>query len=68
MGTKFVMGGDNGGFMVPNDPKSFTDAVIRLLKDRDLWNEKSRQALELSKAWGMDSMAERMERLYMSIS
>jgi len=64
MGTKWVMGGDNGGYMVPNDINVFADAVVRLLTDEDLWRVKSREAIAHSQQWRMESMAEQMEKLY----
>jgi 1,2-diacylglycerol 3-alpha-glucosyltransferase len=67
MGTKYVMGGDNGGFMVPNDKEVFTDRVVSLLTDPDLWGKKSAEALEHSRKWGMPMLAERMEALYKSV-
>jgi glycosyltransferase involved in cell wall biosynthesis len=67
MGTKYVMGGDNGGFMVPNDKEAFTDSVLKLLRDPDLWRTKSAEALEHSRKWGMPMLAERMETLYKSV-
>ncbi len=55
MGTRDVMQGDNGGFMVPDDKQAFADAVIRLLSDRSLQAEKSAEA----RAWGERFSVER---------
>ncbi len=46
MGTRDVMQGDHGGFMVPDDTQAFADAVIRLLLDGTLRAEKSAEARE----------------------
>jgi glycosyltransferase involved in cell wall biosynthesis len=55
MGTRDVMQGDNGGFMVPDDKQAFSEAVIRLLSDRSLQAEKSAEA----RAWGARFSVER---------
>jgi len=47
MGTRDVMQGDHGGFMVPDDGQAFADAVVRLLSSGKLHEEKSAQA----RAW-----------------
>jgi len=47
MGTRDVMQGDHGGFMVPDDGPAFAAAVIRLLTDGALHAEKSAEA----RAW-----------------
>jgi len=67
MGTRFVMGGDNGGFMVPNDLKEFATRTVQLLSDEELWERKSREALEHSRKWSMEHLARRMESLYEAI-
>ena len=51
MGTVDVMQGNNGGFMVKHDLVEFCDKVEMLLKDKELYAEKSIQALEWSKNW-----------------
>lgn len=49
MGTKDVMQGDNGGFMVPRDEEAFAAAAIRILSDHELRKAKSDEA----RAWAM---------------
>ena len=45
LGTKDVMQGDNGGFLLPDDkPEPFADAVIRLLGDSHIRRAKSHEA------------------------
>ncbi|MCL2809712.1 MAG: glycosyltransferase, partial [Treponema sp.] len=44
MGTLTVMGGDNGGFMVKNDTQEFTNRVLDLLGDNELYRRKSEEA------------------------
>ena len=64
MGTKEVMAGDNGGFMVEEDVSAFSDAVLRLLKDRELYQRKSAEALAYAQNWTAGKMAKRIETLY----
>lgn len=64
MGTRAVMGGDNGGFMVRNDPDEFASRVIQLLSDPDLYGRKAREAIEHAQAWSIDNMARRLEGIY----
>ncbi len=64
MGTLTVMGGDNGGFMVRNDRREFTDRVIDLLENRDLLELKSAEAMEHGHRWTIDRMADKLEAIY----
>jgi glycosyltransferase involved in cell wall biosynthesis len=64
MGTIMVMGGDNGGFMVKNDPEEFTERVFDLLEDKDLYQRKSAEAKNLAKAWTIDSLTEKLVQIY----
>jgi len=47
MGTRDVMQGDHGGFMVPDDEQAFAGAVVRLLSDDGLRAGKAAEA----RAW-----------------
>ena len=67
MGTKEVMGGDNGGFMVAEDPAVFAAAVLRLLKDPVLYQAKSLEAKAYSQNWTAGKMAKRVEDLYIRV-
>ncbi len=64
MGTITVMGGDNGGFMVKNDPAEFTARVLDLLTDTDLYERKVADAREHAKAWTIGTMSARLETIY----
>jgi len=64
MGTKEVMAGDNGGFMVEEDVTVFSDAVLRLLKDPVLYQVKSAEAKAYAQNWTAGKMAKRIEALY----
>lgn len=64
MGTREVMAGDNGGFMVDENPDVFAKAVLSLLNDPALYQRKSAEALAYSKNWTASRMAKRIEALY----
>jgi Glycosyltransferase len=64
MGTITVMGGDNGGFMVKNDPKEFTDRVVDLLSDSALYARKVSDAQKHAQNWTIGTMAGRLEKIY----
>jgi glycosyltransferase involved in cell wall biosynthesis len=64
MGTLEVMKGDNGGFMVRNDPDEFIGRVFDLLEDGELYRRKVEEAREHAKSWTIDAMAVQLERIY----
>jgi len=64
MGTRTVMRGDNGGFMVDEDLAEFSAACVRLLKDPALRAAKSAEAREWSKQFSIAAQTDRMERIY----
>jgi len=64
MGTREVMAGDNGGFMVEDDVGAFSSAVVRLLSDPELYRAKSAEALAYAQKWTASTMATRVESLY----
>ena len=63
-GTKTVMGGDNGGFMVKNDPFEFCEKVRLLLQDSTLYQQKKQEAIEHAQKWTIDSLAEKLQEIY----
>lgn len=64
LGTKDVMQGDNGGFMVPDDVSIFSDRVYQLLTDSELHAAKSREAKEWSKQWSIESLTDKLLEAY----
>jgi 1,2-diacylglycerol 3-alpha-glucosyltransferase len=64
MGTKEVMNGDNGGFMVEDDIDKFSEKVDDLLSNKKLYKEKQADALKYSKGWTIQVKAKLMEKLY----
>jgi len=64
LGTLMVMGGDNGGFMVKDDPKEFTDRVLRLLNDEELYKQKSNEARIHAQAWSLGEITKKLTAIY----
>jgi glycosyltransferase involved in cell wall biosynthesis len=64
MGTIMVMGGDNGGFMVKNDPDEFTARVLDLLEDYNLYRNKALDAQNHAKNWMIDTMTVKLVEIY----
>lgn len=54
MGTKDVMQGDNGGFMVNDDLEEFTERIYQLLTDEKLYAQKSEEAYRYAMNWTTD--------------
>ena len=63
-GTKMVMNGDNGGFMVRDDPAQFSEKVLLLLEDAALYREKAEEAKRHAEHWSIDSMAGSLVEIY----
>jgi 1,2-diacylglycerol 3-alpha-glucosyltransferase len=64
MGTKFVMNGDNGGFMVNDDLYEFSEKVNLLLTDKKLYAKKSAEAKKYSKDWTSKKSALKLLKFY----
>jgi len=64
MGTKELMGGDNGGFMVEDDLESFTARVRLLLSDPTLLRRKGEEAFAHAQKWTNDISAMKVQELY----
>jgi glycosyltransferase involved in cell wall biosynthesis len=64
MGTLTVMNGDNGGFMVNDDPAEFTDRVLRLLGDPELRRRKAEEAKEHARHWSIEELTKKLIVMY----
>ncbi|MDD4975285.1 MAG: glycosyltransferase [Bacteriovorax sp.] len=64
MGTKELMGGDFGGFMVEDNLNLFVEKVELLLSDYQLHKLKSEEALQEATKWKIESMTLRVLKLY----
>jgi glycosyltransferase involved in cell wall biosynthesis len=67
MGTKDVMNGDNGGFMVNEDREIFSAKVKLLLTDAALYEKKSHEAYEYAQNWTIEKTTLKMLDVYNSI-
>jgi glycosyltransferase involved in cell wall biosynthesis len=64
MGTREVMGGDSGGFMVDDDLHEFTEKVELLLSSPEMRSAKAEEALRRAELWTMEAQAKKMLKLY----
>lgn len=64
MGTVDVMQGDNGGFMVSNNTRDFSDKVIKLLTDKELHQKKSEDAKIWGNKWDISVLTESLVNYY----
>jgi hypothetical protein len=67
MGTKDVMQGDNGGFMVSDDLEEFTGRTRMLLEDGALFQKKSKEAVEYSRKFDLHTVGQRTAEVYEQI-
>ena len=67
MGTREVMGGDNGGFMVDDDLESFAEKTALLLNNPEIHKIKAKEALQHAQKWTSDKYAEKLIKLYESL-
>ncbi|MCI0570293.1 MAG: glycosyltransferase [Myxococcaceae bacterium] len=68
MGTRDVMNGDNGGFMMREEVGPFADRVSELLSDPALHAAKSAEAMSYAKRWTSCVLTERLVGVYQSVS
>jgi glycosyltransferase involved in cell wall biosynthesis len=66
MGTIEVMNGNNGGFMVQNDPREFMERIFNLLDNDELYRQKVEEAKCHAQGWTIDTMAVKLEQIYHS--
>ena len=67
MGTKELMDGDNGGFMVEADIEPFAAKVRLLLSDPELRRRKGEEAFVHAQKWTNDRSARKVQELYESL-
>lgn len=60
MGTRDVMRGDHGGFMVRDDLEEFALAVLRLLGDEELHRAKSAEAIAWAEGYSTENTTDRL--------
>jgi len=64
LGTVDVMQGDNGGFMVKDDVKEFSEKVVTLIKNAKVRKKKIKDAVEWGKKWKISSLTPRLVECY----
>jgi hypothetical protein len=64
MGTREVMNGDNGGFMVEDNLELFTEKIRLLLTDKVLYRSKSEEARRYAEGWTIEKNAQKMLEIY----
>jgi 1,2-diacylglycerol 3-alpha-glucosyltransferase len=67
MGTREVMNGDSGGYMVDDDLDEFTAKVRLLLYNDKIKKYKSKEALAHVENWTINLMSEKLNKLYISM-
>ncbi|AFG36202.1 glycosyltransferase [Spirochaeta africana] len=67
MGTREIMNGDNGGFMVPDDQQQFTSRVLQLLNDDRLWQAKSAEARLYAGNYTSAALTDRLVTVYQGL-
>lgn len=64
MGTRDVMQGDNGGFMVKDDEDEFAGRVVQLLENQQLRKQKSQEAKLWSSRWSIAELTPKLVECY----
>ncbi|WP_407425486.1 glycosyltransferase [Treponema sp.] len=64
LGTVDVMQGDNGGFMVKDDVKEFSDKVSLLLTNQKLYKQKTAEAVKWGEKWKISTLTPRLVENY----
>jgi 1,2-diacylglycerol 3-alpha-glucosyltransferase len=64
LGVLDILESGKGGFLVEENVEAFADVVLRLLGDRQLLDEKSREALESARLWSIETMVQKLLRFY----
>jgi glycosyltransferase involved in cell wall biosynthesis len=67
MGIKDVMGRNLGGFMVEDNVDEFCEKTLLLLKDKCIYQQKSREAVQYADEWTSETAALKMQNLYYSV-
>jgi glycosyltransferase involved in cell wall biosynthesis len=67
MGTREVMGGDSGGFMVDDELAMFVEKTELLLSNPEIHKSKSIEAVKHVENWTIQIAATKMLRLYKSL-
>ncbi|KPJ88185.1 MAG: hypothetical protein AMJ53_17190 [Gammaproteobacteria bacterium SG8_11] len=64
MGTKDILAPKKGALVCNESIDEFSQGIITLLRDKQLRNKLSREALEYVKTWSAPSMAKKLVNFY----
>jgi len=66
MGVIDVLAGEKnkGGFLTKNDLNDFTEKVVRLLKDKNLYEAKAKEARKRALEMSSENIARKMIQIY----
>jgi glycosyltransferase involved in cell wall biosynthesis len=67
MGIKDIMGNNLGGFMVEDNLVEFCEKTLLLLQDQNIYQQKSREALQYAGKWNNHTSALKMQAVYQSV-
>jgi len=59
---------EGNGFLVPpHDPKSMAESILKIMENKNLYNEFSAKSIELSKKYNIRNTSDKMESLYYNV-
>ncbi len=64
MGVKDILHGEQGGFLVQEDPHGFAEKIMLLLNDPSIYKMKSEQALKRAHEFSAPEMAKKLVSVY----
>jgi glycosyltransferase involved in cell wall biosynthesis len=67
MGTKDIMSNNLGGFMVEDNLDEFCQKTLLLLNDKNIYEQKSQEALRYAEVWNNNTSALKLQDLYESL-
>lgn len=67
LGTKDIIGTEQGGLVAPEDANAFAAQVLRLWQDRDLYEQKQQQALHYAETWSHTAQAGKLVDFYQQV-
>lgn len=67
MGVGEVMKGNKGGILVNLDVDEFTEAVFKMLDNRQFYELKKKEAFEYAKEWSAEAMAKKLLEKYQRV-
>ena len=66
-GVRDVIKDDKGGYLVPEDVRTFSDKVLELLRDPDLLGQKSEEAKVVARKFSAETMTRKLFESYVEV-